>query len=477
MITVFISGQFNVLHPGHVRLFRFAKQCGDRLIVGVESDQLTNGTALISESLRLEGVQSNSFVDEAFLFNQPISEIITERKPDVVVKGREYEQQFNAEQAAVESYGGTLLFASGSSVFSASELIRREVSRHNEPVGRLPKEYIKRNQISQSHVIEVLREFSNLRVVVIGDLIIDEYVDCEPLGMSQEEPTIVVSPIESKKFIGGAGIVASHAAGLGAKTTFISIAGEDSNRDFAREKLVGSGVNTCLFTDHTRPTTLKQRYRAHGKSLLRVCDLRQDAMPEVLQPVFLEKVLETVQDADLLVFSDFNYGCLPQKLVTKILAEVKDSGVMMAADSQSSSQVGDIARFRYMDLITPTEREARISTKSHEDGLVVLSEKLRKIATAKHVILKMGGDGLLVQTNRSDNTGPHTDQVPALNASPVDTAGAGDSLLISSAMSMALKADIWEMGLVGSVAAAIQVSRLGNVPLTAEELIQEFDKS
>ena len=202
MTTVFISGQFNVLHPGHVRLFRFAKQCGDKLIVGVESDRLASGAALISESLRLEGVQSNSFVDEAFLFNQPISEIIAERKPDVVVKGREYEQQFNAEQAAVESYGGTLLFASGSSVFSASELIRREVSRHNEPVCRLPTEYIKRNQISQSHVIEVLRAFSNLSVVVIGDLIIDEYVDCEPLGMSQEEPTIVVSPIESKKFIG-----------------------------------------------------------------------------------------------------------------------------------------------------------------------------------------------------------------------------------------------------------------------------------
>ena len=62
MTTVFISGQFNVLHPGHVRLFRFAKQCGDKLIVGVESDRLSSGTALISESLRLEGVQSNSFV-------------------------------------------------------------------------------------------------------------------------------------------------------------------------------------------------------------------------------------------------------------------------------------------------------------------------------------------------------------------------------------------------------------------------------
>ena len=98
------------------------------------------------------------------------------------------------------------------------------------------------------------------------------------------------------------------------------------------------------------------------------------------------------------MFSDFNYGCLPQKLVTNILAEAKNSGVMMAADSQSSSQVGDIARFQCMDLITPTEREARISTKSHEDGLVVLSEKLRKIAAAKHVILKMGGDGLSSNT-------------------------------------------------------------------------------
>jgi len=148
---------------------------------------------------------------------------------------------------------------------------------------------------------------------------------------------------------------------------------------------------------------------------------------------------------------------------------------LMSADSQSSSQIGDVARFRNMDLITPTEREARLSLKNQEDGLVVLAEKLRASAEAKHIMLKLGEDGLLVQTSSQNGDGIYTDQVQALNSTPKDVAGAGDSLLITSAMAMAAGANIWEMGLIGSIAAAIQVGRIGNVPLSADEVIRAIE--
>jgi rfaE bifunctional protein kinase chain/domain len=320
--------------------------------------------------------------------------------------------------------------------------------------------------------------FEKLKVVVIGDLIIDEYITCQPLGMSQEDPTIVVTPIDSLRFIGGAGIVAAHAAGLGAKVDFISVSGQDASRAFCIEKLAEFKVRSHLMEDISRPTTLKQRYRSKGKSLLRVSHLHQGAISIELQQQMLELLEPLLLEADLLVFSDFNYGCLPQHLVNRVTSMARAQDVLLAADSQSSSQVGDISRFAGMDLITPTEREARIATRNHEDGLVVLAEKLRRQAQAKNVLLKMGEEGLLIHAwdsaNGYDDSGIMTDQVPALNSHPKDVAGAGDSLLIAGAMAMACGANIWEAGCLGSLAAAIQVSRVGNTPLQINELTREI---
>src|SRR5258708_33555022 len=109
--TVFVSGHFNVLHPGHLRLLRFAKEYGGRLVVAVISDRLAGNAAHVPEQMRLEGIQSNSWVDEAFIVDEPIAEVIARLHPDFVVKGKEHESLFNPEAAALEQYGGKLLFS------------------------------------------------------------------------------------------------------------------------------------------------------------------------------------------------------------------------------------------------------------------------------------------------------------------------------------------------------------------------------
>ena len=87
-IVVLVSGAFNVLHPGHIRLLRFAKDCGDQLVVAVNSDRVAGSGAYVPQGLRLEGVQSNSLVYEAFLNDEPIEHLITRLRPDIVVKAK-----------------------------------------------------------------------------------------------------------------------------------------------------------------------------------------------------------------------------------------------------------------------------------------------------------------------------------------------------------------------------------------------------
>jgi len=472
--SIFLSGNFNVLHPGHLRLLRFARECGDRLIVGVISDRMAGKAAHVLEHLRLEGVLSNSWVSEAFILDEPVPDVIARLHPDIVVKGKEHELRHNPELAVLEQYGGQLLFSSGETVFSSLDLIRKEFYESDLRTINLPQDYLARHSIDSSRLATLLGDCSKLKVCVVGDLIIDEYITCEPLGMSQEDPTIVVTPVDSARFVGGAGIVASHAAGLGASVQFISVTGDDDAKSFAQEKLTETGVRTHLLVDDSRPTTLKQRFRSKGKSLLRVSHLHQGAISVALQKQMLAAIEEAIEGSDLLVFSDFNYGCLPQSLVDEVISMAKSQAVLLAADSQSSSQVGDISRFHGMDLITPTEREARISTRNHEDGIVVLAEKLRQQAAAYNILLKLGEEGLLIHAGNGKEDAWLTDRVDALNTAPKDVAGAGDSLLITSAMALASGGDIWEATCLGSLAAAVQVGRVGNIPIQMKELLQEL---
>jgi bifunctional ADP-heptose synthase (sugar kinase/adenylyltransferase) len=112
--------------------------------------------------------------------------------------------------------------------------------------------------------------------------------------------------------------------------------------------------------------------------------------------------------------------------------------------------------------------------RDNNSGLVVLAEELRMKSQAKQIFITLGSEGLLIHAPSQNEKEFRTDQLPALNNSPKDVSGAGDSLLTCSSMALALGADIWQAAYLGSVAAACQVGRVGNLPLTAEELITEL---
>lgn len=469
---VFVSGNFNIVHPGHLRLLRFARDCGDFLVVGVTAD--SSPAVTVPAAMRLEGVRAIGIVDYAFLLDEPPATFIGRLKPAVVVKGKEFEDRQNPEREVVEAYGGKLLFGSGEVRFSSLDLLQRELLETNFSTIRKPEDFPARHGFDMGSLVEVVRRFSGLRVVVVGDLIVDEYINCDPLGMSQEDPTIVVTPISFDRFVGGAGIVAAHASGVGAEVRYFGVVGDDSTAAFAKDQLASFKVESDFITDDSRPTTLKQRYRANGKTLLRVSHLKQHDMSRELIDRMYKRVASALPTCDLLVFSDFNYGCLPQALVDRVVAHCRAANVLMVADSQASSQISDVARFRGMRLLTPTEHEARLAVRDFSSGLVVLAERLRERADAQQVFITLGAEGLLIHAPERPGGEQMTDQLPAFNTAPKDVAGAGDSLLTCASMALAVGADVWRSAYLGSIAAACQVSRVGNLPLSTEELVTEL---
>ena len=471
----FISGVFQVVHPGHIRLFQTAKSLADILIIGILADDMIS--SVVTQQERLMNISNINSIDRIILVEGNLEEILLALEPNYVVKGKEFEDVQNEEKSIVEKYGGNLIFSPGNIGLLSEKIYSSEIKTDDNKQLISDHLYLTKHNVKKSEIKEYFAKTSSLKVLVLGEVIVDEYINCEPLGMSQEDPTIVVSPLENNKFFGGAGIVAAHAASIGCDTHLISVIGNDEAGEFSLKKAEEFNIKHAFFKDISRVTPLKKRYRALGKTMLRVNHLRQHNISDQIAADVFEATCNALDNADLLIFSDFSYGVLTDKLVDKIKAECFKKNVMIAADSQSSSQFGDISKYSDVTVLTPNEREARLALRDFDSGLENLARNLQEKLKIKHLVITLSKEGVLLKTrtkNEQHNEEFKTDRIRALNQNPVDVAGGGDSFLVTTSIMLAAGMNIYKSIYVGSVAAGIQVSRIGNTPITKGEIENEF---
>lgn len=471
-VTVFISGNFNIVHPGHIRLFKFAKKIGHKLIVAIKSDSLSKSEVYVNEKLRFDALKNVSLIDEIYLEKKDINKLILKLKPDLIVKGKEYKNKKNPEEEILKKINGKLIFSKDNINLSSSDLLSKEFDILDQNK-KIINDYFFRNKINKKKLIDKISNFKKINVCVIGDLIVDEYNYCEPIGMSREEAVIVVKFNDKKRFIGGAGAVASYAKKLCNNVYFISVLGKDKINHYVNNELRKRKIINKTVVDNTRQTSIKARFRDNQKSLLRVSYLETSQIDNYLQNKLFNNFKKISNKIDLVIFSDFNYGCLPKKLIERISSLCVKKKILMTADSQTSSQEGDISRFQKMDLITPTEKEARICILDSEIGIEGLIRKIKEKSKSKNVILKLGSEGIIISKFLSKNSAK-VDRLPALRKKVIDVSGAGDAMLTISSLSLASNLNIWEASFLGSIASGISISKYGNVPISISELVKDI---
>lgn len=474
---VLVVGNFDILHPGHIRLLKFARECGDYLQVAVNSDQTLAIDSYVAETHRLEMVQSIDCVDNAFITSSSVVDLITELKPFAVVKGKEFEELENIEKKALEEYGGKLIFGSGELGIPSQIIEKKEAATDFFDFSALHS-FAERHAVCKEDLASLINQVQQFNVAVIGEIIVDEYVQGTAVGLSQEDPTIVMTPYRKDVFLGGAAITAGHIKSLGANSVALfSVIGDDDAAKYCESNIDHYSVEPYIFIDQSRPTPQKTRYRADQKTLLRVNQVRQHKISRELQDDLFNQISLKIANLDLLVFSDFNYGVLPQDLVNRLIKLCRDNSVIVVADSQTSSQVGDIARYKGVDLITPTENEVRVSLNNPDDGLVILAKKLCDISSPEHLAITLGSEGVFIHAKGSKDSTWENDQIPAINKKPVDPAGAGDCFLATSSLCLLAGANVWQSFYLGSLAAACQVATMGNIPLEKSVLLNAMEAS
>ena len=179
--------------------------------------------------------------------------------------------------------------------------------------------------------------------------------------------------------------------------------------------------------------------------MLRVNQLREHDLVGLPLLETKKVIAKLAPDADVILFSDFSYGLLTKEIIEFTLSNISRKNTFLAGDSQSSSQMGDLSKFVKMNLVAPTEREARLATNNKNSSLPELAKELRKKFQHDHIILTMGSEGLIVTSLAIDE---FTDRLPALENTVIDVAGAGDSMFAASSLGLAAGMSIWEAALL-----------------------------
>jgi rfaE bifunctional protein kinase chain/domain len=475
--VIMCHGVFDIVHPGHLRHLMYAKQKADILVASTTADVhilKADHRPYIPQDLRAQNLAALEMVDYVIVDPNPTPiETIRTLQPDYFAKGYEYfaggvPPKTQEEMAALDAYGGEIVFTPGDVVYSSSKLI--ELQAPKLAVDKLVS-VMESEGIGFGDLQKAVKTLESVRVHVVGDTIVDGYSDCTLLGAAAKLPAFSVKLEHTERYTGGAGIVARHLRKAGAQVAFSTVLGDDELKEFALKELSTSGVVCRPVIDRTRPTTYKERFSTSGQRLLQVD--RVDNRP--ISDRVLRTLCESLQSApaDVVIMSDFRHGIFNRDSIAPLVRAIPD-GAIRVADSQVSNRWGNILDFTDFDLLTPNEREARFALGDQDTIVRPLALRLFREARCRHLILKLGERGTLTYVR----PGHEVRDFFALESFVdhlVDPIGAGDALLAYASLALATTGNIVVASILGSIAAAIACQHNGNLPISPQEMAEKID--
>ncbi len=477
-------GCFDIVHPGHIRYLEFARQQGDILIVSLTGDQDVNkgeNRPYIPQELRAENLAALMFVDYVCINPSPTAvDLLSELQPDIYVKGREYEGSiapgFVAEKSAVESYGGRIIYSSGEIVFSSTALIEA-LPRSNAGQSHELRRACWRADISAETLNELLDQARGLRVLVVGDAILDRYIFCDALGIASEAPVVSLAHRDERSYVGGAAIVARHVAALGAKSFLLSAGAgcDDPDTRSITDVLSGEGVDHHLIT--ARPAIVeKTRFLAEDSKLFKVDRAQRCPLDSIAQREAATILEKQSGELDAVILCDFGYGMITESLLSRVLPTLRQNVPIVTADVSGGR--ANLMNFKNVDLLCPTEREIRAMLNDYDSGLATVAWDLLEQTQARHIIVTLEKRGMLVFQRGGQDRASHEwsarlkgEQLPAFADNAVDHLGCGDALLAASTLALAAGGTLMQSAYLGNAAAAIEVGILGNKPVERKQLL------
>ena len=311
--------------------------------------------------------------------------------------------------------------------------------------------------------------FPSCRLLVVGDVMLDEYVFGTVGRISPEAPVPVVAVTRETKVPGGAANVALNLCGLRVGVEMAGLLGDDAAGRFIVRMLKGKrvGVSSAVM-DPDRPTTVKTRVIAHSQQVVRVDRERMAPPSRKTCDTLRRKVLAALAGVDGVVFSDYRKGTLTAELVRDVTAAANRRGIFVAVDPKRN----DFSFYRGCTVITPNKGEAQAALGGRELSTDLdvweAGNDLLKSCRSKAVLITRGEEGMTL-VERGRNACFH---VPAIARHVFDVTGAGDTVIGTLAACLAAGSSMREAAVLANIAASVVVGEVGTAPITVEKFLR-----
>ncbi len=474
---VLCHGTFDLMHTGHIRYLQRARQEGDVLLVTVTADAYVNkgpGRPVFHEQLRAENLAALACVDFVAI-NHAVSAVdaLNEIRPNIYAKGSDYRSHSDdltgniaLEQEAVEKHGGHIFFTD-EITFSSSSLLNEHFNVFPPETKEFLREF--RDRWPEKEIHRQIATLSDLKVLVIGDAIIDQYHYATPLGQTGKGNIFAVRYDSEEQFAGGAVAVANHIAGFAESVTLVTGLGTfDSHEPFIREKLLPN-VDPAFFYFQDAPTVTKRRFvDADLAKMFEVYFFREDPALGDAEEKVCRWLASNVAAYDIVMVPDFGNGFISQSMIAILCEKAR----FLAVNTQINSGNRGyhvIHRYPRADFASLNEPELRMAAHNRHDPLESIAEHVGRVVQAKQLAVTRGTKGV-VMYDRDANV---FHKVPALSTKVVDRIGAGDAFLSLAGVCLGRGLLPEVAAFLGSAAAAIDVQIVCNrEPIAAATLLK-----
>ena len=310
-----------------------------------------------------------------------------------------------------------------------------------------------------------ISKFDRCNILVVGDLMVDEYLWGDVERISPEAPVQVVTIKDEDFSLGGSGNVVNNVVELGAKVSAVGVIGTGTDGQLLLNKLNELGVDIAgIFQDSNRPTTRKTRIIASNQHVLRI---DRETKESISEPTFEEiaKYLEDkIPDVDVVLISDYGKGLITEALMARLIAAAQKHNKITIADPKGL----DFSKYSGVSLITPNKKEAALAS-----GIEVVDETTL-IEAGNKILQRVGIDKLLITCGKDGmvlfdrNKAPY--KIRAETRQVYDVSGAGDTVLAVLGLAVASGISFEDGAVLANTSAGIVVGKVGTATVSRQEL-------
>jgi rfaE bifunctional protein nucleotidyltransferase chain/domain len=471
-VVVHCHGVFDLVHPGHIVHLEEARSMGDVLVVSVTAARYVNkgpGRPYFNDEVRLHTLEALSCVDFVILSEAPTAiPLLDIIMPDIYVKGKEFERDgsdvtghIDVERAYIEKLGGVVRFTSDEIVFSSTRLLNNNMPVFSDEVKDYVRELLSR--YSYSDIQAYIERFSRLKVLVVGDIIFDEYVYCTAQGLISKDLAVSARYLREERHLGGALAVARHLSSFCGAVSVCSLIGSESHLQTQIINEMGGDFLLNLHTDAVYQTPVKRRYlsrygqRDEYTKLFSVnYILGNERFADVDRGSLIDSLAKNLPNYDVVFVADYGHGLIDNE----VMDILQRRAPFLALNCQTnSSNTGEniITKYTKVGAFTLDERELKFAFNFSDKRYDRYLKQLRCRLSAAQGWLTLGSYGAM----SVDGAGS-TNIAPALTLSVVDTIGAGDAFFAMAGLCAVTELPAEVGALLGNIAGALAANYLGN---------------